>query len=109
MTNRTTRRMSALRLGALLAVACGAPKTTQAPSPPTAAEDPCEACLTDGGTWQPEASACTEDCMIQDISCYRDKCPDPCSSEACGSCVTQAACAEASCTWQSSAEAMWCS
>ena len=36
---------------------------------------PCQQCLASGRTWQPEASACTESCSIQDISCYTDICP----------------------------------
>lgn len=29
-----------------------------------------------GRTWQPEAQACTVNCAIQDINCYKTKCPD---------------------------------
>lgn len=37
---------------------------------------PCERCLNQGGSWQPELSSCTSDCDIPHISCYSDQCPD---------------------------------
>ncbi|MEE2780365.1 MAG: hypothetical protein VYE15_07570, partial [Myxococcota bacterium] len=40
------------------------------------AMSPCWNCLMTGGTWQPEAEACTTNCDIQDISCYVDSCPE---------------------------------
>lgn len=43
----------------------------------------CEACLASGGTWQPEANACTDNCDLQDISCFTDSCPAPSDCEAC--------------------------
>jgi hypothetical protein len=69
---------------------------------------PCEACLASGGTWQPEANACTSNCDIQDISCYTETCPEPCSSSSCSSCIGQEACEDAGCTWNQSGPAMWC-
>ncbi len=59
--------------------------------------DACSACLADGGTWQPEAEACTADCDIQDISCFVDRCPDV-PTEDCDSCLASGG------TWQPEAE-----
>lgn len=69
---------------------------------------PCEACLASGGTWQPEANACTMNCDIQDISCYTTTCPEPCSAASCGTCFGQEDCEAAGCTWNQSGPAMWC-
>ncbi len=74
----------------------------------TAPGDPCEACLASGGTWQPEAGACTDACAIQDISCFTDGCPAPCSADACGGCFTGSDCETAGCTWSTAGESMWC-
>jgi hypothetical protein len=72
---------------------------TAAPEPDTAEpSDPCEDCLASGGTWQPEANACTTNCAIQDISCYTDSCPE-CSMDSCGSFVTASECEAADCSW----------
>lgn len=71
-------------------------------------EDPCEACLAGGGTWQPEAEECTTNCDIMDISCYTDACPGPCG-ERCGYCFTEEECRAVGCQWAVDAEAMWCS
>ena len=71
-------------------------------------EDPCEACLASGGTWQPEANACTQNCAIMDISCYTSSCPEPCSAASCGTCIGQEACEAAGCTWNMEGPAMWC-
>ena len=88
----------------LLLAGCDTDKTTTS-TPDTTAE--CEACLADGGTWQPEAETCSEDCEIQDISCYTDSCPGECSSDTC-ECFSQDTCEAAGCTWNVEAEAMWC-
>ena len=69
----------------------------------------CEACLEEGGTWQPEISACTPDCDIADVSCFRSECPGVCSSSSCENCFSASSCQEANCTWNQAAEAMWCS
>ena len=71
--------------------------------------DPCEACLAEGKTWQPEADACTDDCAIQDISCYADACPAPCSAQSCGTCHSEGDCAGAGCTWNADGGLFWCS
>ncbi len=68
----------------------------------------CEDCLASGGTWQPEASECTKDCNVQDISCFRDTCPPACS-ESCDGCFSQTECEAATCQWNQEAEATWCS
>jgi hypothetical protein len=70
--------------------------------------DPCEACLASGGTWQPEANACTEACNIMDISCYTASCPAPCSLESCGTCIGQEECEEIGCQWNAQPPAFWC-
>ena len=70
--------------------------------------DPCEACIASGGTWQPEANACTENCNIMDISCYTSSCPAPCSSESCGTCIGQEECEGMGCTWNAEPPAFWC-
>lgn len=41
----------------------------------SAKEAECQACLSNGGTWQPEAITCSDDCAIQDIACNRNTCP----------------------------------
>ncbi len=74
---------------------------------PTPADSLCEACLESGGTWQPEASACTENCAIQDISCFIRECPGACTED-CGDCFSQDECESAGCAWHQEAEAMWC-
>ena len=68
----------------------------------------CEACIASGGTWQPEANACTENCNIMDISCYTTSCPEPCSLESCGTCIGQAECEEMGCQWNAQPPAFWC-
>ena len=98
-------RLVALALAAALLSACPRP-TEPAPTGPGASD--CAACLASGGTWQPEASSCTQDCAIMDISCYRDACPGACSATNCGDCFSSADCATAGCAWQQEAEAMWC-
>ncbi|MGB0588386.1 MAG: hypothetical protein ACPGU1_01780 [Myxococcota bacterium] len=70
--------------------------------------DPCEACIASGGTWQPEADACTENCAIMDISCYTSSCPAPCSLESCGTCIGQEECEGMGCTWNAEPPAFWC-
>ena len=52
--------MRILLLATTLWVACDGTHDTSTPS----TEGDCEACLASGGTWQPEASACTEDCAL---------------------------------------------
>lgn len=76
----------------------------ESPSPVT----DCESCLASGGTWQPEASACTENCALMDISCFEDSCPAACSSSSCGDCFSESDCESNGCTWHAAAEAMWC-
>lgn len=71
-------------------------------------QSPCEACLASGGTWQPEASACTQNCDLMDISCYTTSCPETCSADSCGTCFGQEACEEAGCQWHAEGPAMWC-
>src|SRR5687768_2714383 len=66
---------------------------------------PCEACLAAGRTWQPPD--CTDNCDLQDTSCYRDACPGPCTRESCD-CETRAACEVVGCLWRIESEAMWC-
>ena len=68
----------------------------------------CEACLASGGTWQPEAEACTEACEIQDISCYSQACPEACSPTNCGDCFSLSDCETMSCEWVQQNEIMWC-
>jgi hypothetical protein len=51
----------------------GTATTTDADTATTTS--PCEQCLEEGGTWQPEANTCTTDCDIMDISCYTESCP----------------------------------
>ncbi|MDP6942817.1 MAG: hypothetical protein QF464_01600 [Myxococcota bacterium] len=70
--------------------------------------DPCEACLASGGTWQPEANMCTEDCDLMDISCYTSSCPAPCSAESCGTCFGPEECGDAGCQWNAEPPAFWC-
>ena len=82
---------------------------TVEPATDVAFLSPCEECLASGGTWQPEATACTQDCALQDISCYSSSCPEPCSLESCGSCFGQKDCEEAGCQWNAEGPAMWCS
>lgn len=80
----------------------------ECPAEQPAPDDACAQCLADGGTWQPSADACTDNCAIQDISCYRDACPAPCSASSCGSCFAQDACSQAGCQWVTEAEASFC-
>ena len=68
----------------------------------------CETCLASGGTWQPEVAECTRGCAIQDISCFRDDCPAPCSKDNCGGCFSTTTCEAAGCQWRQEEEAMWC-
>lgn len=92
----------------VLLSACGArPETTSGGANSgggTSSE--CDACIASGGTWQ--VGQCTRDCALQDVSCYRDHCPAPCSSSSCGSCEGQDACEGAGCQWNVAGEAMWC-
>jgi len=83
----------------LLTVACG---------PTVPSSESCEACLSSGGTWQPEVEECTTNCDIQDISCFVDSCPEACAPDACGNCFDETSCTEASCTWNQEGEAFWC-
>lgn len=76
-------------------------------TPDAGGDDACGACLASGGTWQPEASMCTTDCDILDISCFRDTCPGECADD-CGACFSQGECEAEGCTWRQEAEAMWC-
>jgi len=69
----------------------------------------CEACLQSGGTWQVEANACTTNCDIQDISCFRDACPAPCAADSCGSCFNRSECEAVDCTWRGDGAPQWCS
>lgn len=73
----------------------------------TTSPDACTQCLADGGTWQPEANECTENCAIQDISCFTESCPGSCEED-CAYCFDATSCEEAQCTWHQEAEAMWC-
>lgn len=70
--------------------------------------DPCEACLASGGTWQPEANACTANCDIMDISCYSSSCPAPCAPESCSTCIGSEECEAAGCQWNAQPPAFWC-
>ena len=74
---------------------------------PSSETQGCEQCLANGGTWQPEAQECTENCEIQDISCFTETCPGSCE-ENCSYCFDSVSCEEAECTWHQEAEAMWC-
>lgn len=94
--------MRALLFVVLSATACA----VRAPSPDVETSA-CQACLAQGKTWQGSAG-CTTACAVQDTKCYRDHCPGPCSSSACGDCLAQAACERAGCTWDVAGEAMWC-
>lgn len=67
----------------------------------------CEACLADGMTWQPQASACTDDCNIQDISCFSEACPGLCE-DGCANCFSPNTCESQGCTWSQFAEAGTC-
>lgn len=91
----------------LIVWACISGTPDSADSVPDEAVD-CEECLNLGGTWQPEAGGCTEDCAFQDVSCFTDTCPDACSVESCDSCFSEEDCTSAGCTWEQEAEAMWC-
>lgn len=68
----------------------------------------CQECLDAGGTWQPEDDACTEDCALQDISCWEDECPGECATDACDNCFDQTECEAASCEWVTEGEGAWC-
>lgn len=79
---------------------------------PTSSDDDdmneeCEECLDSGGTWQPEAGECTQDCEIMDISCYTESCPGDCSDD-CSYCFSSSDCEDAGCTWHAEGETMWC-
>lgn len=90
----------------LLLAACSTPTPTGTASGPDA--EACAACILSGKTWQPEVKQCTEDCAVQDISCFRDKCPGPCSATNCEHCFAQAACESSGCAWREEAELSWC-
>lgn len=90
------------------AILAAATTTTPAAPKTTGSAGGCEACLAGGGTWQPEASACTTDCDLMDISCFKDACPGACAADNCGDCFSQDTCEGAGCTWNVRAEAMWC-
>lgn len=62
----------------------------------TSSATTCEECLSTGGTWQ--IDECTTNCALQDISCYEDECPPPCS-ESCSGCFTESECLSAGCEW----------
>jgi hypothetical protein len=86
---------------AIFLAACGS--STIVTDPTT-----CEACLDSGGTWQPEASSCTDDCDLQDISCFIEECPGACDADECENCFSQDDCETATCTWTQQDEAMSC-
>lgn len=67
----------------------------------------CQQCVSEGGTWQPEADQCTSNCDIQDISCFRDSCPEPCSADGC-QCFSESECEGVGCRWTVEGEAAWC-
>ena len=103
------RTLTLLFLTSLVACSLrGTPVTPPAPSNTSGADAAaCNACIESGRTWQPEVSECTEDCDVQDISCYADSCPGSCADE-CGNCFSQSECEANSCTWHQEQEAMWC-
>ena len=68
----------------------------------------CEACIEEGGTWQPELNECTQNCSIADISCYTDTCPGDCF-DACEFCFTSSECMDAVCVWNQEDGLGWCS
>ena len=68
--------------------------------------DACDACLQSGGTWQ--VDTCTNDCDLQDTSCFRNACPAPCAADSCGTCFSTSECEAAGCAWHGEAEAQWC-
>lgn len=72
-----------------------------------ATNEECEECLDTGGTWQPEAGGCTENCAAMDVSCFTDECPGACEDD-CSFCFSSADCEAAGCTWHAEDEAMWC-
>jgi len=67
----------------------------------------CEACLSQGKTWQPEANVCTENCAIQEASCFINTCPGSCDEE-CSYCFDASACMASECTWHQDEELSWC-
>jgi hypothetical protein len=100
-----------IRFVFVVGLAVGACHKRPAAWGPTAAESAsaqaCAACITQGGTWQPEANECTVGCAIMDISCYTDACPAACSDD-CGGCFGETECKRAGCSWHQEQEAMWC-
>jgi len=94
------------RILLLCGLLAGCDSDTASPNTPDT-RAACQSCLDDGGTWQPEADECTQDCALMDISCYTDSCPEECSSSTC-ECFSQEACESAGCTWSVESEAMWC-
>lgn len=101
---------------AVLLLGCGSePTSSSTPEPEpagggestetevTEAPTTCEACLAQGGTWQPEAGACTENCALQDISCFEDECPP-----APGTCTSSADCPDGQmCSGPEGCDAAW--
>ena len=57
----------------------------------------CAACLESGGTWQ--VVECTQNCDLQDISCFTDECPPPCEED-CSGCFSERDCIDAGCSWE---------
>jgi hypothetical protein len=98
--------LAVLVVGLLLA-GCGSSPQPESATSGSVTEDGCQACLDRGGTWQPEAEACTDACALQDISCFTDACPGRCADD-CAACFGQAACEAQGCTWHVEAEAAWC-
>jgi len=92
-----------IALGLTLVPAC----SKRGGDEPAAGSSACSQCTSEGGTWQPEANECTKNCEIQDISCFRDSCPEPCSSEGC-QCFSEADCEGAGCRWKVEGEGAWC-
>ncbi len=90
----------------LLLAACSTPTPTGAGAGPDA--EACAACIKAGKTWQPEVKECTDNCDIQDTSCFKDSCPGACSATNCEHCFEQTSCEAASCAWHQEAEATWC-
>ncbi len=95
--------MRAFFLFTVLLSACTCPT-----DPEQTSSTMCEACLASGGTWQPEASECTADCDLMDISCFRDECPGDCAVDSCGDCFSDTECAAIGCEWVVVAESAWC-
>ena len=97
-------------MGLIYLVLTGCPQPTPTGDTfPYAHTDACEACLDEGGTWQPEVGECTADCALLDISCYTDTCPGDCGPASCGQCFDPDTCGAAGCTWQQEGPTLWCS